>query len=61
MLLYNCGTWSRTEVLAEKLDRFKQKSLRRVLNITCTDKVTNAEIYEQSQVVRISGLVIDVR
>ena len=61
MLLYNCGTWSRTEVLAEKLDRFKQKSLRGVHDIKWIDKVTNSEIYEQSQVVRISGLVIDVR
>ena len=30
-------------------------------DIKWIDKVTNAEIYEQSQVVRISGLVIDVR
>ena len=29
VLLYNCGTWALTEVLANKLDCFHRKMLRR--------------------------------
>ena len=33
VLLYNSGTWALTQALADKLDSFQRKSLRRVLNV----------------------------
>ena len=37
VLLYNCGTWALTEALADKLDCFHRKMLRRVLNVLWYD------------------------
>jgi hypothetical protein len=61
VLLYNCGTWSLSEALAEKLDCFQRKMLRRVLNVKWSDKVTNEQLYQRSDATPISIQVVDAR
>ena len=61
VLLYNCGTWSLSEALAEKLDCFQRKMIRRVLNVKWSDKVTNAQLYNRSDTIPISIQVVHAR
>ena len=61
VLLYNCGTWSLSEALAEKLDCFQRKMLRRVLNVKWFDKITNEQLYKRSDTTPISLQVVHAR
>ena len=61
VLMYNCGTWGLTEILADKLDRFQRKLLRRVMGVSWSDRVSNEELYERSSIVPASEQAVDAR
>ena len=64
VLMYNCGTWGLTEAIADKIDRFQRKLLRRVarvMGISWSDRVTNEALYEESGITRASEQAIDAR
>ena len=61
VLMYNCGTWALTASLAEKLDCFQRKLLRRVLGLKWSDKVTNESLYKKYNLVPASIQVINAR
>ena len=61
VLMYNCGTWALTTSLAEKLDCFQRKLLRRVLGLKWSDKVTNESLYKKHNLVPPSIQVINAR
>ena len=61
VLMYNCGTWALTTSLAEKLDCFQRKLLRRVLGLKWSDKVTNESLYKKHNLVPASIQVINAR
>ena len=61
VLMYNCGTWGLTEAIADKLDRFQRKLLRRVMGISWSDRVTNEALHEESGITRASEQAIDAR
>ena len=59
--MYNCGTWGLTEALADKLDRFQRKMLRKLMGITWSDRVTNEELYKRSEITPASEQAIDAK
>jgi hypothetical protein len=61
VLLYNCSTWSLSEALAENLDCFQRKMLRRVLNGKWFDKITNEQLYKRSETTPVSLQVVHAR
>ena len=61
VLLYNCGTWALTEVLANKLDCTQRKMIRRVLGIKLSDKITNADLYARCGIEPVSVQVVNAR
>jgi len=46
--LYTCETWRITSAISTRLNAFHQQCLRRVLNITYLDLITNQEVLHQS-------------
>ena len=61
VLLYNCGTWALTEALADRLDRFQRKMLRRILGLKWSDKVTNEKLYARCGIPPASVQVLNAR
>jgi len=61
VIMYNCGTWALTDVLADKLDRCQRKMLRRVLGLKWSDKVTNNDLYARCDISPASVQVINSR
>jgi len=61
VLLYNCGTWALTEALADRLDRFQRKLLRRVLGLKWSDKVTNEDLYARCGIPPASVQALNAR
>ena len=47
--------------LAEKLDCFQRKMLRRVLNVKWSDKITNEQLYKRSNATPVSLQVVHAR
>jgi len=45
ILLYGCETWKTTNQITGRLQTFINKCLRRIMNIKCTDKITNEELW----------------
>ena len=60
-LLYNCGTWALTSLLADKLDRAQRKMIRRVVGVTWRDKITNEALYTSCNLEAASVLVVKAR
>ena len=54
VLLYNCGTWSLTEVQSDRIDRCQRKMIRRVLGVKCVDKISNKALYERCNILPAS-------
>ena len=48
VFLYNSELWTLTTKLEHKIDVFQRTLLRRTLNITKLDKVTNVDLYERT-------------
>jgi hypothetical protein len=61
VLLYNCGTWALSSLLADKIDRAQRKMLRRVLGVTWRDKITIENLYARCNVVPASVQVVNAR
>ena len=61
VLLYNCGTWALTEVLADRLDRCQRKMIRRILGLKWSDKVTNDNLYTRCGISPASVQVVNAR
>jgi hypothetical protein len=61
VLLYNCGTWALTAVLADKLDVFQRRLIRTVLGLKWYDKVTNVDLYKRSGITAASTQVLNAR
>jgi hypothetical protein len=61
VLLYNCGTWALTEVLANKLDCSQRKMIRRVLGIKWSDKISNTQLYRRCGLQPASIQVVNAR
>ena len=61
VLLYNCGTWALTEVLASKLDCAQRKMMRRVLGVKLSDRITNSDLYARCGIVPASLQVLNAR
>jgi len=49
IFLYNSELWTLTKKLEEKIDCFQRSLLRRLLDIKWPKKITNVELYEQTQ------------
>ena len=61
VLLFNCGTWALTGILADKLDRAHREMLRRVLGIKQSDRVTNWDLYARCKVLPASIQSLNAR
>jgi hypothetical protein len=46
--LYGCETWTLNKADRKKLQSFETKSLRKILGVTCRERVTNKEILARS-------------
>jgi hypothetical protein len=44
VVLYACETWKNTNQITKRFQIFINKCLRRIMNIKCTDKITNEEL-----------------
>jgi hypothetical protein len=49
VLLYTCETWKTTNQITRRLQIFVNKSLRRIMNIKWTDKITNDDLWRITQ------------
>jgi len=45
--LYSAETWTLTETLRKKLEAFESLVWRRMLKISCTEKITNEEVLKR--------------
>ena len=54
VLMYGCETWKMNEGDAKKIDVFQNRCLRRIMKIKWQDKVTNKELLERANVVKLS-------
>ena len=61
VLLYNCGTWALSSILAERLDRAQRKMLRKVVGLTWKQKVTNENLYAMCGLKPASVQVVNAR
>lgn len=61
ILTYNCSTWALTSAALKELDCFHRKQLRRVLGIRYPRIIKNEKLYEKTQSVPLSVIVIKQR
>jgi len=54
ILLYNCGLWTLTKALSDKLDAWHRKKLRFLLGILHPHHIRNSAVYAQTNQVPIS-------
>ena len=48
ILLYGCETWKMTSILANKIQVFINKCLRRILRIKWTDMISNKDLWKRA-------------
>ena len=59
--MYASETWKMTEGTAHKLDVFHQRCLRKIMGISWKDRVTNEEVLQRSNQIKLSIKVKDRR
>lgn len=57
IFLYNCGLWTTTKEINEKIDVIQRRFLRRILKVRWPKKMTNEKIYEITKQIPWSELV----
>jgi len=57
VFLYGAETWSITKAIEKRIDAFDQWCLRRILNITWSERVTNFEVRRRTGQPLLSGTV----
>lgn len=56
VLLYNCGLWTLTKQLEERIDVWHRRKLRYLLNVVHPHHISNNNLYLQSQQIPISSV-----
>ena len=57
-LLYGSETWRSTKLLTKKLQTFINKCLRKILNIRWPEVISNEELWEGTQQIRIEESIM---
>ena len=61
IFLYNCGLWTTTKTINNKLDSFHRRLLRKTLGINWPNKISNIELYEKTKERKWSNIVKERR
>ena len=61
IFLYNCGLWTTTKTINNKIDSFHRRLLRKTLGINWPNKISNAELYEETKERKWSNIVKERR